>query len=130
MARFALHLTAPQEVSADDAKSSFYWTTKGYSSFTPGLGPSLGRFGNVPALNVDLVRIAVATYAADRTVPRVSGGADWRQRTLELDVPVSDPARWSTVAGEFAAVLAFLSGDRWTLNFHHESAPEEPVRMI
>lgn len=130
MARFALRLTAPQEVSTADAKASFYWTTSGYSSFTPGLGPSLGRFGNVPALNIDLVRLAVAAYAADRTVPRASGDADWGQRVLELDVPVSDPARWSAVADEFAAVLAFLSGDSWTLSFREEPAPEEPVRMV
>jgi 7-cyano-7-deazaguanine synthase in queuosine biosynthesis len=130
MPRFTLRLIAPAaEVTADEAQSSFYWTASGASSFTPGLGPSLGRFGNVPPLNVDLVRIAVAVFAADRTVPRAAGGADWNQRIIDLEVPVSDPGRWSSVEGELSGVLAFLSGDRWALNFNDEQAPQEAVRM-
>jgi 7-cyano-7-deazaguanine synthase in queuosine biosynthesis len=129
MPQFSLRFSEPSDVSRDEARSSFYWTTDGPSSFTAGLGPSLGRFSNVPALNVDLARIAVAVYAADRTVPRAVSGADWSQRSIDLDIPVSDPERWQSVERELASVLAFLSGDQWNLTFNDEPAPREAIRL-
>lgn len=127
MPRFTLRLDAAKDVPAEEAASSFYWLTDQRSSFTPGTGPSLGRLGAVPALNIDVVRIALTALAADRSVLREGGGSNWNQRQLELGIPVSDPAAWSGVADELADVLGFLSGDRWTLAFTHEQAPTEAV---
>jgi hypothetical protein len=127
MPRFTLRLAAAKDVPADVAASSFYWLTDQRSSFTSGIGPSLGMLGAVPALNIDVARIALAAFAVDRSVLREGGGSNWNQRPLELEVPVSDPAAWNSVADELAKVMGFLSGDRWTLSFTQEQAPVEAI---
>jgi hypothetical protein len=130
MPRFTLRLSAAKDVPADEAASSFYWLTDRRSSFTPGIGPSLAELGAVPALNIDVVRIALSAFAADRSVVRKGRGSDWNQRQLELEIPVSDATRWNTVAAELADVLGFLSGDRWALSFTQEPAPTEAVTPL
>jgi 7-cyano-7-deazaguanine synthase in queuosine biosynthesis len=127
MPGFTLRVKAPAVISPDEAKTSFYWLAGGSSSFTTGLGPNLGKLGPVQDLSVDLVRIAVTVYAADRSTYRESGGSNWNQRSLQLEIPVSDAARWQAVAGELASVVAFLTGDEWTFRFNEEQAPVEPV---
>jgi len=129
MPRFTLRLAAAKDVLADEAASSFYWLTDQRSSFTPGIGPCLGALGDVPVLNIDVVRIALSAFAADRSVLREGGGSNWNQRQLELKIPVSDPASWNGVADELAGVLGFLSGDRWTLSFTQEQTPVEAVTL-
>lgn len=129
MPRFTLRLNASKEVPVDEAASSFYWLTDQRSSFTRGIGPSLGKLGPVPDLNIDVVRIALTAFAADRSVLREARGSNWNQRQLELEIPVSDPARWNAVAGELAGVLGFLSGDRWSLSFTQEQAPSEDAAL-
>jgi 7-cyano-7-deazaguanine synthase in queuosine biosynthesis len=129
MVQFTLRLTAPETVTPAEAASSFYWLLDSRSSFTTGLGPSLGAFGAVPNLNIDLVRIALAVNAADRSVPRTAGGSDWNQREIELQVPVSEAAPWHRVASDLEAAINFLSGDRWRLSFHEEEAPTEDVHQ-
>ncbi len=123
MARFRLRLTTPDTFSTQEAQGSFYWLTDRASSFTTRLDPSLRALGPVPALNIDLVRIAVAVYAADRSTYRSRRGSDWNQRDLDLEVPVSNAAAWTAVAGHLTSVLDFLTGDRWSLSFNEESAP-------
>jgi hypothetical protein len=127
MPHFTLRMSAAGNVPAGEAASSFYWLTGNRSTFTTGMGPSLGFLGPVPVLNIDVVRIAVTAFAADRSVLREGQGSNWNQRQLALTVPVSDPAVWTTVADELAGVLGFLSGDRWTLAFTEERAPEEAI---
>lgn len=117
MPRFTLRLAAAEHVAAEEAVSSFYWLTDRRSSFTPGVGPDLEMLGAVPALNIDVVRIALAAFAADRTVLRKGSGSNWNQRVIELEIPVSNPAVWVGVADELARVMGFLSGDRWALSF-------------
>ena len=129
MPRFTLRLNAPKEVTPDEAASSFYWLNDQRSSFTPGLGPSLGVFGTVPDLNIDVVRVALAAYASDRSTLRSGGGSNWNRREIELQVPVSDAAAWQRIADEFAGVLGFLSGDRWSLIFVEERAPTESIKL-
>jgi hypothetical protein len=129
MPRFTLRLSAATDVPAAEAASSFYWLTEQRSSFTSGIGPSLGMLGPVPELNVDFVRIALTAFAADRSVLREGRGSNWNQRQFNLEIPVSDPTRWEAVADELAGVLGFLSGDRWTLTFTHGQAPFEAVAL-
>lgn len=129
MPRFTLRLTAGQEISAEEAASSFYWLNDQRSSFTSGTGPNLGTLGAVPPLNIDLVRIALSAFAADRSELREGGGSNWNQRQLELELPVSDPTAWNAVADELAGVLGFLSGDSWTLSFVQEQAQGDAVPL-
>lgn len=127
MTRFRLRLTAPPGASADEAKSSFYWLFGAQSSFTTALLPNLGKLGPVPALSIDLVRIAATVYAADRSKKRTARGSDWNRRSFELEVPVSDATVWAAVATDLESVLDFLTGDRWTLTFNEDAAPAETV---
>lgn len=129
MPPFALRLVAPASVSREEAKSSFYWLTGAQSSFTTSLGPSLGTLGPVPLLSVDLVRLAVTVYAADRSTHRAARGSDWNQRSIELEIPVSDAAAWASVASDLEGVIGFLTGDRWTLKFNENPAPPETVAL-
>lgn len=117
MPRFTLRLSATDDVPAAEAASSFYWLNDQRSSFTAGVGPNLEQLGAVPPLNVDVVRIALTALSADRSVLREGGGSNWNQRQLDLEIPVSDSAAWSSAADELARVLGFLSGDRWALSF-------------
>lgn len=117
MPRFTLRTFAPQEVSGEEASSSFYWLPGPQSSFTTTLGSILGALGPVTERNIDVVHIALTAFAADRSVLREGHGSNWNQRVLDLEVPVSDPEVWSTLSEELASVLGFLSGDRWTLTF-------------
>ena len=129
MPRFTLRLAAPDDVSPEEAASSFYWLASQRSSFTPGVGPSLGLLGEVRPLNVDFARVALTVFAADRSVGRERGGSNWNQREFELEIPVSDASVWQVVADELAGVIGFLSGDRWTLTFTSAQSPSEAVRL-
>lgn len=129
MPPFRLRLTGPDTVTEGEAKSSFYWLSGARSSFTTRLGPNLGMLGSVPALNVDLVRIATTVYAADRSERRTARGSDWNQRSFDLEVPVSDAPAWAAVASDLENVIGFLTGDRWTLAFNQDVAPAEKVAM-
>lgn len=116
-------------MAPDEAASSFYWLTDEKSTFTGGLGPGAAALGSVRSLNVDFVRLAVAAFAADRSVPRVGGGSNWNQRTLEIEVPVSKPRAWRTVASDFADVLGFLSGDAWSLSFVKDQPTNDAPKL-
>ncbi|MFE6548288.1 hypothetical protein ACFVHS_07785 [Streptomyces sp. NPDC057746] len=125
MSRFTLRLSATDDIPADEAASSFYWLPDQRSTFTRGFSPSLATLGPVPPLNVDVVRVALTAFSADRSVLRTGRGANWNRRQLELEIPVSDAATWNGVADELAGVLGFLSGDRWSLSFTQQPEPAE-----
>ncbi|MFI0941355.1 hypothetical protein [Streptomyces sp. NPDC021020] len=120
MPDFTLRLTADEPITDHEARSSFYWLPDPRSSFR-GIPPTLHPLTAVPALNRDFIRVAATVLAADRSVRRAGGGSDWNQRRINLTVPVSDPHRWNEAAPELAGVLAFLSGDHWTLTFHQDT---------
>lgn len=127
MTAYRLRLRLPEEIPPGIARTTFYWTSEGRSSFTATYGPRLGGLGPVPAQNADFVRIAVAVFAADRTEPRRFGGSNWNQRDFELTVPVSRVAQWEPLADELSALFGFLSGDRWAFNFVAARSAPEPV---
>jgi hypothetical protein len=89
------------------------------SSVKTDLGPRLERLGQVPALNVDFVRLAALVFFCDRTVKRPR----MLRRDLELQVAVSDPDLWSSQAARFEALLGLLTGDRWSLSFARRREP-------
>jgi hypothetical protein len=130
MPSFDLRFQVPGTVRPSVAASTFYWTASGPSSFFGPLGPRLGRLGPVSPANVDLVRLATAVYAADRSVPRAIGRMNWSQRQMELTVPVNDPAAWESVRDDLESLLAFLSGDAWHLTFRLGRPPKEAIAKL
>ena len=96
------------------------------------IGPRLEGLGPVPALHVDLVRLAVLVFLVDRSVLRERGtGFRW-DRELELTVPVSDPAAWSAVADELEHHLHVLTGNWWTVSSRRSAHArrERPPRSM
>jgi hypothetical protein len=137
MVDYSMGFEIPNEcISSDEARSRFIWVPDStrdsfVSTLLPrneALGPCLGALGPVVEANVDLVRLAVIVYAADRSTLRGVGSVNWSRRDLSLDVPVSDPSRWEPVRAQFQGLLGFLSGDSWTLTFRKAVAPVEQGR--
>lgn len=128
MTDYRLELELPKKIPAADAKTTFYWAPKGsfdstYDANPTGLGPVMHP-------NIEFVRVAAAVFAADRSTPRQQGGSNWRQRDISLEVPVFNVARWSAVSDDLAALLNFLSGDKWKLKFVESPAPAEQERLV
>lgn len=100
---------------------TFAWRDPGYeSSLFTDLDPELRSFGEVPLPHRDLVTFATAVFLADRTVTRPKG---WR-RSIELEVPVYDVARWEGLADDFAETLEILSSDSWQFTFTQRPDPQ------
>lgn len=129
MAEFTLRLSADDRVTAEEAKTSFYWLDDARSTFTSSLGASLSSLGQVNDLNIDFVRIALTVVSADKSVLRKSGGSNWNQRNINLTIPVSNPAKWSSVSSELQQVVGFLSGDKWSFNFIQQEVNPEQVML-
>jgi 7-cyano-7-deazaguanine synthase in queuosine biosynthesis len=133
--RYELRFEEPDESDADPART-FFWTTSDDSTidgrlFSAGrIGPQLGALGPVTQRNIDLVRIAVAVFAADRSTPRKGGGSSWNRRPIQVTVPVLDPAAWSAVADQLKAVVDLLSGDDWTFSFIADASAAEEVAEL
>lgn len=136
MAEFRLRLALP---SADEiqatAGASFYWINDRRATLTTHeahgsyLGPFLGAFGQVKDRNIDLVRIATAVFAADRTTPRKAGGSNWNRRPIRLTVPVLNAPAWTDQAADLKSVIDFLTGDDWIFEFITEDAPAETTAL-
>ncbi|TCB87731.1 hypothetical protein E0H26_28890 [Micromonospora zingiberis] len=127
MAEFRLKFQVPQAVTRDVAERTFFWPNEGKGTFRTQLGPRLGGLGPVRPANIELFRLAAMVYAADRSVPRQVGQANWSKRNITLTVPVRDPNPWNAIAMELEGLLAFLSGDSWQLTFRGARIPREAV---
>jgi hypothetical protein len=135
MVDYSMRFQIPESLSPALARSRFFWVRDStrdsfVSTLLPrheALGPRLGAFGPVADANVDLVRLAVMVYAADRSTLRRVGSTNWSQRELSLEVPVSEPSQWEPVRIQLQRLLGFLSGDTWTLAFRKALAPKEQV---
>jgi len=131
MREFQLQFAEPSTVDEQTAKGGLCWladkdsTIKASLANLGHLGPSLGRIGEAADPNVDFVRIAVAVYAADRSVPRQSGGSNWNRRSIKVTVPVRALSQWEASASELEAVVNLLTGDDWTFEFVEDNAPTE-----
>lgn len=95
----------------------FLWTKSGRTTFTGSNGPFLSELGTVNPINVDLVRIALAVLASDRSILRERGGSSWNSRDFDLTVEVANPAVWAALVNELSALIGFLTGDRWAFTF-------------
>ena len=136
MTDYSMRFRVPDVVPSSIARSRFFWVTDSspdsfVSTLLPtyrALGPRLGALGPVREANIELVRLAVLVFAADRSTPRKVGTANWSRRELNIEVPVADPARWEPIRDRMEDLLGFLSGDLWTITFHRARAPKETVR--
>jgi len=102
------------------------WFGRGGSSTVSGSMAELVRDIGVPqALYVDLLRLAVAAYGADKVVLRELSADFWTRR-LRLHVPVSDSERWNSASAGFTEALSYLTSDNWQIRFRrrfpHETA--------
>lgn len=122
---YELKLKPRADNSLDDPLATFYWPTEGLSSFRSPFGPGLAAIGEVPPLNVDLLRLALLVFAADRSTIRRVGTTNWSSRKFSLTVPVHDARLWDAVADDLGNLLGFLTGDIWTLNFRKAQTPDE-----
>lgn len=81
-------------------------------------------------VEVDLIRVALSIYFADRCAlrhPNGRGGRSFWRRRIHLVLPVKDVKRWNAVEGGLSETLEFLTEDDWTFQFEErlsESAAE------
>ncbi len=133
MVHYSMRFQIPESMPPKLARTRFFWARDSardsfVSTLLPrhqALGPRLGALGPVADANIDLVRLAVMVYAADRSTLRRVGATNWSRRELSLEVPVSDPYRWEPLQVQLQSLLGFLSGDSWTLGFRKARAPKE-----
>ncbi|EMI25098.1 Qat anti-phage system QueC-like protein QatC [Rhodopirellula europaea] len=71
---------------------------------------------DVPTAAKDFLRLSMGVIAADRGVLRTKSQNNWNRR-IELVVPVEDPTLWNNCAAKVEAMLQFLSGDLWSVQF-------------
>lgn len=117
----SLALTTGPGEGASDRDFVISWTNDADSVIRSTLGPDLTEVGGpVPSPNIDLVRIAAAVTAADKTVLRRGGGSDWNTRDFAVDVTVREPDVWSGLSSRLSSAIGFLTGDRWSFTFSED----------
>ena len=79
-----------------------------------GCGPS--------SVATDLLKIALAVYSTDLSVPRDLAQDDWT-RDLSVYMPVDNAGMWEQARPQLEQTLRFLSGDRWDFSFRGIPAP-------
>lgn len=124
MTRLLLALDKARAEGAEGFDEVFVWDDGAHSTFAGTIGPGLEALGKVPPLSRDFVRIALAVFAADRSVSRQRGGSNWNARELDLTIGVSAPRKWQGQADALSQLLAFLTGDVWTLRFFKQEVPQ------
>jgi hypothetical protein len=92
---------------------------------------------NPSEIGVELIMLATALTAADTRISRGAHSQDGWSREIDLHLPVSDVARWSSQAMLLQTMLRFLTGDRWQLFFRPRPTdapslvrPTEKLRMF
>lgn len=82
-------------------------------------------FGPLEPLEIDLLVLGAAVFAADRALQR--GEREELSREIELRVPAYNAVTLSRLAPMFEAVLYRLSYDSWTLDFRQEPGVAPPT---
>lgn len=87
-----------------------------------GLGQALQGltgFGLTPSeTTVDLALLAATVTAADTRISRNLNAQDLWTREIALHIPVAAPELWNSQIVLLSKLLNFLTGDRWSLQFH------------
>lgn len=116
MSEHRLDLHANGEVR--DTKD-FLWSDDPSASFWTNITAGLSEFPGGRRPNRDLLRLAVLVFLVDRTRRRPKRWA----RDLSLEVPMERPKAWIPHSAHLERMLGFLTGDRWTLQFHYAQRP-------
>lgn len=129
------HLTVdgpPRDITRPDVTDrTFYWhDASTHPWFRANVGPLLGALGCTEPRNIDLVRIATAVLAADRSASRSGTLSRWNQREFKLTVDVIDAKPWAAHAEALESLLAFLTGDIWHMHFRSRFGTPEPVAVV
>ena len=94
-------------------------------------GESLSRpFSQVlPANGADLLDLALAIYAADRSSPRDFKGGKTGQRRIDVRVGLRSPDRWTApgTANALQEFLYWLSGDEWSFRLDERKGVQTPA---
>ena len=90
------------------------------------LNPWLSEFGLVSDPLIDLVRLITAAFLADQRVRRPSHTFT---RTIDMTVQLVDPSSWTDeVLNDLADLLAWLTGDAWSIEVEAERRTRRPAR--
>jgi 7-cyano-7-deazaguanine synthase in queuosine biosynthesis len=118
----ALYLrTRPVEREPKSALLLDWFGRGGTSTVSGRLSDLVPNGENADPSAIDLLRLAIGVYGADKVVSRSSQPDRWT-RSLELRIPVSDSDKWSGASASFIAALQFLTNDRWALRFRSDGA--------
>ena len=74
---------------------------------------------------IDLLHFAMSVYTADLRIERNFAKDKW-SREITLELPVVDLKRWEKTSEIIASMLAFLTGDRWTIRLRERQIVERP----
>lgn len=131
MFEYELTVAPVPELLTSDVDRTFYWPSKGSTPhFKANVGPLLGDFGLVNNRNIDLVRIATAVLAADRSASRSGSLSRWNQRDICLTVDVLAVTPWNDVKDDLERLLGFLTGDLWHLHFCRRAGYAEQIGAV
>lgn len=78
-----------------------------------------------PEAALDLLRLAMIVYSADRRIQRRRAYNGW-ERGFRVFLPVSDAKTWESVKATTERMLCFLTSDHWELEFR-EATAQPPV---
>lgn len=96
---------------------TLYGDVPGFGSAGKNLVRDTVKSGLAPTARAwDFLSIALGVLASDDGVTRSTSPDGWT-RQIELTVAVSDPVFWETQAVPMRELLAFLTGDIWTIRF-------------
>ena len=128
---YELTVAPPPSTPTSDADQIFYWHDgHSHQYFRANYGPLLGGLGAVNDRNIDLVRIAIAVLAADRSSLRSGRLSNWNQRDISIAVDVLAASPWQTVQPELEKLLGFLTGDIWRFTFRENAGAPEQIASV
>lgn len=78
--------------------------------------------GKFDPLALDFVLFALVIYGCDRASSRADAEDGWT-RQFSVTMPVSDPDAWNAAADIAQAMVSFLTGDEWRINFVAHARP-------
>lgn len=131
MFEYRLSVLPPTDPLPSDVTTTFFWHGKqSMPYFHANVGPQLAEYGPVKNRNIDLVRIAAAVLAADRSASRSGRLSSWNQRDISLTVDVLAANPWNRVKSDLERLLGFLTGDAWSLTFRREQGEPEQLGRV
>lgn len=121
-----LHIRVDPRESAARSGIRLDWFGRGGSSNVSGSIADLTRDFSIPDQRaVDLLRLAVGVFSADKVVLRSSQSDRWT-RDFRVHIPVTAPDPWRASEPILADACSFLTGDRWAFRFRQSASPDTP----